>query len=385
MAFSFFDIFRRREVSGRTEIVDVCSCLDPDGLELQFREAAFWACVNLIANAVGKCEVRVFRNGKQTKDAEWYLWNINPNRNQNATAFLHKLVSKAYSEGDALIVPEPYGNGVVVADSFDIDDTRQVYSYRNVMIGKRKIDRLSESEVMYIRPNWKNIEPLIRKMGDSFLRLMATAMQNYQFNGGQHWKVHVDQILAGDDEWRTNFAAMMEKQIKPFLNASSAILPEMDGYTYTQVSGSGTNIKSDEYRAVMASIWAETCRAFLIPAALIAGNQQDTTVANRQFLNDVIDPLARMIEQEANRKRFTMDEYLRGDRLTVDTSAITHFDIFANAANVEKIIGSGIMSVNELRALIGDAPLDEEWADKHFMTKNIGGAEDATSEGGENA
>ena len=384
MAFSFFDIFRRREVSNRTEIIELCSCLDADGLELQFREAAFWGCVNLIANAVGKCEVREFRGGRQERGPEWYLWNVQPNRNQSASAFWHKLVAKAYSEGEALIVKEPYGDGIVVADAFDIDDERPVYAYKNIQVGKRKVERLTEAEVLYIRPNWKNIEPLIRKMGDSFLKLMASSMQNYLFNGGQHWKVHVDQVLTADDEWRENFTKMMEKQIKPFLNSASAILPEMDGYTYTQVSGNSAGaVKSDEIRNLIASIWAETSRAFLIPSALIAGNQQDTTVANRQFLTDVIDPLARMIEQEANRKRFTMDEYLAGDRLTVDTSAIVHFDVFSNAANVEKIIGSGLKSVNELRALIGDSPIDEEWADRHFMTKNIGTTTEA--EGGENA
>lgn len=384
MAFSFFDIFRRREVSNRTEIIELCSCLDADGLELQFREAAFWGCVNLIANAVGKCEVREFRGGRQQRGPEWYLWNVQPNRNQSASAFWHKLVAKAYSEGEALIVKEPYGDGIVVADAFDIDDERPVYAYKNIQVGKRKIERLTEAEVLYIRPNWKNIEPLIRKMGDSFLKLMASSMQNYLFNGGQHWKVHVDQVLTADDEWRENFTKMMEKQIKPFLNSASAILPEMDGYTYTQVSGNSAGaVKSDEIRNLTASIWAETSRAFLIPSALIAGNQQDTTVANRQFLTDVIDPLARMIEQEANRKRFTMQEYLAGDRLTVDTSAIVHFDVFSNAANVEKIIGSGLKSVNELRALIGDSPIDEEWADRHFMTKNIGTTTEA--EGGENA
>lgn len=384
MAFSFFDIFRRREVSNRTEIIELCSCLDADGLELQFREAAFWGCVNLIANAVGKCEVREFRGGRQQRGPEWYLWNVQPNRNQSASAFWHKLVAKAFSEGEALIVKEPYGDGIVVADAFDIDDERPVYAYKNIQVGKRKIERLTEAEVLYIRPNWKNIEPLIRKMSDSFLKLMASSMQNYLFNGGQHWKVHVDQVLTADDEWRENFTKMMEKQIKPFLNSASAILPEMDGYTYTQVSGNSAGaVKSDEIRNLIASIWAETSRAFLIPSALIAGNQQDTTVANRQFLTDVIDPLARMIEQEANRKRFTMDEYLAGNRLTVDTSAIVHFDVFSNAANVEKIIGSGLKSVNELRALIGDSPIDEEWADRHFMTKNIGTTTEA--EGGENA
>lgn len=384
MAFSFFDIFRRREVSNRTEIIELCSCLDADGLELQFREAAFWGCVNLIANAVGKCEVREFRGGRQQRGPEWYLWNVQPNRNQSASAFWHKLVAKAYSEGEALIVKEPYGDGIVVADAFDIDDERPVYAYKNIQVGKRKIERLTEAEVLYIRPNWKNIEPLIRKMGDSFLKLMASSMQNHLFNAGQHWKVHVDQVLTADDEWRENFTKMMEKQIKPFLNSASAILPEMDGYTYTQVSGNSAGaVKSDEIRNLIASIWAETSRAFLIPSALIAGNQQDTTVANRQFLTDVIDPLARMIEQEANRKRFTMQEYLAGDRLTVDTSAIVHFDVFSNASNVEKIIGSGLKSVNELRALIGDSPIDEEWADRHFMTKNIGTTTEA--EGGENA
>ena len=382
MAFSFFNIFRRGGETVTREVVDCCEMLNPDGLELQFREAAFWTCINLIANAVGKCEVKEFRGGALERGPEWYLWNVQPNKNQNASAFWHKLISKAYSEGDALIVPEPYGNGLVVADGFDIDDSKPVYSYTSILIGKRKIARLSEAEVMYIRPNWKNIEPLIRKMSDSFLRLMASSMQNYLFNGGQHWKVHVDQILTGDDEWRDNFAKMMEKQIKPFLNSASAILPEMDGYKYEQVSGNSAAVKSDEVRALIASVWAETSRAFLIPSALIAGNQQDTTVANRQFLTDVIDPIARLIEQEANRKRFTPDEYLRGDKITVDTSAIVHFDIFANAANVEKIIGSGIKSVNELRAMIGDAAIQEDWADKHFMTLNIGSAEGQT-EGGD--
>ena len=382
MAFNFFNIFRRGGETVTREVVDCCEMLNPDGLELQFREAAFWTCINLIANAVGKCEVKEFRGGALERGPEWYLWNVQPNKNQNASAFWHKLISKAYAEGDALIVPEPYGTGLVVADSFDIDDSKPVYSYTSIMIGKRKIARLTEAEVMYIRPNWKNIQPLIYKMSDSFLRLMASSMQNYLFNGGQHWKVHVDQILTGDDEWRDNFAKMMEKQIKPFLNSASAILPEMDGYTYTQVSGNSSAVKSDEVRALIASVWAETSRAFLIPSALIAGNQQDTTVANRQFLTDVIDPIARMIEQEANRKRFTPEEYLRGDKITVDTSAIVHFDIFANAANVEKIIGSGIKSVNELRAMIGDAAIPEDWADRHFMTLNIGSAEGQT-EGGD--
>ena len=113
MAFSFFNIFRRGGQTVTREVVDCCEMLNPDGLELQFREAAFWTCVNLIANAIGKCEVKEFRGGKLERGPEWFLWNVQPNKNQNASAFWHKLISKAYSEGDALIVPEPYGTGTV--------------------------------------------------------------------------------------------------------------------------------------------------------------------------------------------------------------------------------------------------------------------------------
>lgn len=365
----------------RTEVVDICELLNPDGLELQFREAAFWGCVNMIANNLGKCEVKEFRNGAPERGPEWYLWNVSPNKNQNASAFWHKLVSKAYAEGDALIVREPYGEGVVVADNFDIDDERPVYSYRNIEIGKRKIEKLPESDVLYIRPNWKNVEPIIRKMGDSFLRLMEAAMQNYLFNGGQHWKVHVDQVQEGKDGWAQAFAEILNNQIKPFLDAGSAVLPELDGYDYHQISGKDP-VKSDEIRELQKSIWTETGRAFGIPSALTGGDQQDTSDAKKHFLEDVIDPLAKLIEQEINRKRFSREEFLRGDRVKVDTSAITHFDVFANAANMEKIIGSGVKSINELRELIGDARIEEPWANKHFMTLNIGSAED-TAEGGE--
>ena len=60
------------------------------------RELAFWTCVNKIANALSKCEFRTYYGGKEIKKAEYYLWNVEPNRNQNASAFLTKLIGKLY-------------------------------------------------------------------------------------------------------------------------------------------------------------------------------------------------------------------------------------------------------------------------------------------------
>lgn len=379
---SFWDFFpRKRAASQNREVVFDCrELLDLDGLEFSFREAAFWMCVDIVANALGKCEMKQFENRRAIRGTEYWRWNYEPNKNQNASEFWHKLVAHLFKDGDALVVAEPYGDGFCVADEFDIDDDRPVYVYRHVRIGKREpIKRISEGDVMYIRLNHRNIEPIISKMNDSFLRLMKTAMQNYQFSGGQHWKAHVSQMITADSEWITNFQAMLEKQITPFLNSSSAVLPEPEGYKYEQISGGDASaVNSTEIRALAAQILDETARAFLIPPSLLNGTVQDTSEASKQFLSNVVDPIAKQITQEANRKRYGREEVLNGDYLFLDTSGISHFDILANASNVEKLISSGVWSVNELREIIGNAPVDEDWADKHFLTKNIGTIETAT-------
>ena len=58
----------------------------------------------MIANAVARCEFRTFRGGKEIQEQEHYLWNVEPNVNQNSTAFLHKLVAKLLTDGECLVI-----------------------------------------------------------------------------------------------------------------------------------------------------------------------------------------------------------------------------------------------------------------------------------------
>lgn len=45
--------------------------------------------------------------------------------------------------------------------------------------------------------------------------------------------------------------------------------------------------------------------------------------------------------------------------------------MFANAVNVEKLVGSGVFSINEVLRAAGLPAISEDWADKHYLTKNI--------------
>lgn len=71
--------------------------------ELRIRDLAFQACVNMIANAVGRCEFQVYKRGKLVQDAAYYKWNVEPNKKQTSSAFMHKLIYTLLSENEALM------------------------------------------------------------------------------------------------------------------------------------------------------------------------------------------------------------------------------------------------------------------------------------------
>ena len=170
---------------------------------------------------------------------------------------------------------------------------------------------------------------------------------------------------------------MIEKQVKPFLQSDGAILPEFDGYEYKREASSGSKDTRD-IKNLTEDIFEFTARSFLIPAVLVQGTVEGTADANNRFLTYCIDPLCDQLQEEIVRKRYGYDEWRRGNTLRVDSSSILHFDLFANAANIEKIIGSGTFTINDVRRAANQAPIDAPWANESHMTLNIARADQAT-------
>lgn len=376
-ALNFFRWLRGSGTSPPQTVEVTCRELFEAAQEYQIRNLCFWICANMVANALGRCEFRTFRNHKEIQEREAYLWNVSPNVNQNSSAFLHKLVARLYENNEALIVDAlPRGDlpSLVVADSWQQPEdwpSRQ-REYRGVQVGDYTYQYpFYENQVLHLQLNHCDMRPVLTGLYNSYIRLVQAAMQDYQWSHGKHWKVHINQIVGGDQEFPQKFQAMLADQIKPFLESSGAILPEFDGYTYEDVSGSGGKGDTRDIRALIEDIFDFTARAFLIPAVLVNGSVEGTEDANTRFLTNCIDPLADQLQEEINRKRYGYDGWVRGDYLRVDTSSIIHFDLFANAANVEKLVGSGAYTINDVRRAANQAIINEPWANEHFMTLNI--------------
>lgn len=376
MGIKFWDWLSGGKARSPTTVEVSCRELLAAAQEFQLRDMSFWICANMIANAVGRCEFRTFRDGKEIREREHYLWNVEPNVNQNSTAFLHKLVAKLLVDNEALVISTRQREGydaLVVADAWlqNGDYPSRQNEYINVQVGDVGYEKtFREREVLHLKLNHINIKPVLDGLYGAYWRLISAAMKRYEWDKGQHWKVHVGQLASGAEDFTENFSRMIEQQVKTFLDSNGAILPEFDGYAYTNEGGKA-NVELADIQAQMKDVLGFTAKALQIPAVLVDGSIQGTEDAQGRFLTGCIDPICDQLQEEINRKRYGYDRMRAGDYLRVDTSSIRHFDMFANAANVEKLVGSGAFTINDVLRSAGLPTIPEPWADEHYMTKNI--------------
>mgnify|MGYP003306329306 CR=1 FL=1 len=237
MGFKFWDFFKPK--NGKTENVDVnCRIFWEAAQEFQIRNLCYNVCKDIIANAMGRCEFKIYRGGKEYRGNEYYLWNIEPNANQNSSAFIHKLIDRLYDDGETLIIATKGGGAkehIVVADSFSMLDTspEKPNVYTGVTVGSYTYGRnFIENEVMHlVLPN-PDVKKVIDGMYSCYYQMVDAAIKAYTWGQGQHWKVHVNQVTRGAEGWAAAFQEMIQAQIKPFIESNCAILPEFDGYNY---------------------------------------------------------------------------------------------------------------------------------------------------------
>lgn len=374
---------QRDQGSGSWKAVS-CEALFAAAAEYTAAELAFELCVDMVANALGRCDFLTYVEGKEVRDREHWLWNIQPNLNENSTEFLHKLVDSLYRRNEALVVSFRHRDGyemLAVADSWEQGEAQvtRMNEYTGVTVDSYTFrKRFREDEVLHLRLNQRAIRPVIERLTHAWNDMASLAKKHYEWDQGHHWKVHLDQMSAGDKEFETNFSQMIQKQVQPFFENPNGILPEFDGYKFESLGsgGSGSSVSSgsgrvEDVRNLVGDIFDFTARGFLIPVVLLNGKVEGTKDAKSRFLSDVVDPLCDQLQEEVNRKRYGFDAWRSGNYLRIDSSSIIHYDLFDQAASVEKLIGSGVYTINDILRAAGREPINAPWADRHYLTKNI--------------
>lgn len=341
--------------------------------EYCFREMAFWNATNLIANAISKCEFKTFRDGKEVKEREYYLWNYEPNKNQNSSQFIHKWISQLYRnpEKGALIIEQ---NGqLLVADSFEHKQYalfEDVFS--SVTVGDFTFNRtFTQSEVMHFKLSEVDTRKLINALYASYSKLLGYSMKAYQRSRGTKGIFKYSTLPVAGTPQREAFDNLVNEKIGKWLQGDNAALPLGDGQDWKELDKKTySNESTRDIRAQIDDICDFTAKAVGIHPALLRGDVQSVNDALDYTLTFCIDPLVDLLQEEIIRKRYGYEDFAKGNYLQIDTKSIKHVDLLSVSTAIDKLISSGVFCVNDIRKLVGEPVIEEAWAYEHFITRN---------------
>lgn len=333
--------------------------------------------ISMISNLLCSCEFRTCMKGKEVKEQEYYLWNFEPNQNQSAGDFRKKIIETLIKKNECLIV-EILGK-LYVSDGYSTqaDNALKEKIFTNVQIENTTLPMsFSMSQVVYLKLNNQNITNLLQSINSGYERVARKAMEDYELANGRKGIMKIDTLAMGKNYGEKTFEEiyqdLLNNRFEKYFNSKNAVLPLFDGFNYEEKGGERAGKaenKAKEYIEAVDESAKKTALAFNIPPQLLLGNVEGLKDAVDNLLTICIDPLTKNMGTAINRSRYGK-EVLKGCYLWIDTTSILHIDIFNVAEKIDKLIASGMCSIDELRRCASWLELGTEESQKHYITKN---------------
>lgn len=356
--------------------------------QIAFKELALHIAISFIANTLSKCEIKTYEDGKETKGLLYYLLNVSPNPNQNASQFMNNIIENYFYNNGSLVVM--HNDRLYCADSFDIDDTNPLkdFIYHNVTFSNQQAkQQYKASEVFHFRLDNQSVKNLVDLLYNQYGEIIGLALQTFKATNGRKYKLLIENYKAGDPAFAKLYEEVIRAQLKTFIENDNSVYPQFKGTDLQEFRAEAGRANTTDIIAMRKEIFDTTAQAFKIPLSLMYGNITNINEVMKVFLSVCIDPLADMLSEELTRKRYTFDEWQRGCYVEVDTSCINYVDILEVADKADKAIASGLASIDDLRPRVRLKPLNTAFSTSHFMTKNYDLAENMLKnlqqEGGE--
>lgn len=343
-----------------------------------FKQLAIHIAVSYIANTISKCEIKTYRAGEEVRDELYYRLNVNPNPNESSSQFMNHLIERYFYTGSALVVPT--SEWMYVSDghthnryALDEDTFSNITIYDTVMQREMKM-----SEVFYFKLDNRNVASLVNGMYEEYGAVLASAIAHFKATNAEKYKLVLESTQAGDAKFAEDFENVIKQQLKTFIESDRAVYPQFEGQSLERFD-MGQAASSADIIALRKEVFETTAQAFKIPLSMMLGNITNMNEIVKVYLSICIDPLAQMLSEELTRKTTTYEEWLAGDRVVVDTSKINHVDILEVADGVDKLIASGAFTIDQILDRCGYDPLNTDFSQAHFLTKNYADITETTN------
>lgn len=374
-----------KDIFGSKDEIKLIEKLSEESTKLAIEEFAINVAINLIAGCISKCEFKTYLENKEVKEDEYYMWNVEPNKNQNSSEFIQEFIYKLLYRNEVLIVE--VNNQLIIADSFYQNEYALIENvFENVTRKDFTFNRkFKMSEVLYFKNSNKDIKALISNLNNGYRELLEMAIGKYKRSGGRKGIVDLESAARGTEKEKSDIDDLFNKRFKRYFESENAVLTLPKGVKYTENNGEGSKKSTSEMvdiQNLTKEIFNRVGQGFKIPPALMSGDIADVDKVTNNFLTFGVDPIVDLISEEINRKRYGK-AVLKGSRVEIDTTCIKHIDIFSVAEKIDKLISTGMYSIDGLLEKVGEVPLGTEWSEKHWITKNYSEISQIDLKGGE--
>ena len=348
---------------------------------LQLKSLAVDKSAEFVARIFARSEFKYLEKGK-TKKSDWdYLLNVRPNKNESASEFWQKVVYRLITKNEVLIFLTD-DDQLLVADAFTrtkyavYDDVFEYVSCRGYTFEKR----FRMSEVIFLQYNNNRLQEYVSDLFSDYeklhTRLVEALARTNQIRGTLSTRTNG----SFNDKMREKLQAYADGLFKSFGTKTIAIVPSQDGMEYSELTNTtGTsNISVEELKKLRRQFDDEVADILGIPTALLHGDMANLENSQKMFNSYCFQSLVKKMSDGLNFSLLTRRRYDDLSRFVIVGEG--QRDKFALAESIDKLISSGSMLINEVRAELGLEAVP--WGDKPLITKNyqIGGH---IEEGGE--
>lgn len=333
------------------------------------------AGINLIANTLARAEFQTFLNGKEYKGTNYYIFNVEANQNTSSSSFWTEVIKKLLVNGEALILLQD--EHLYLADSFiKTEYAFMDNKYSEITIGDYNLkDTWDESKVLYLKHDRRRAISAINSIHGDFSKLISSSIKGYQNSKARKGKLKIPTNLPKELEAEGALQEHLRQSMKEFMDPSKdAVFPEEDGFEYTELTeskGSKSNDSGRETKNFINDMFDFIAITLGIPPSLLKGDTVNTKDAVNNLMTFCINPLAKLIADEINRKMYGMQEYLNGSYVKVDTSNIKAVDLRDIANSIDLLNRNGALTIDDTLRTLGKEPLGGDVGAMRFITKNL--------------
>lgn len=367
------DVFRKRKTK-----IDIAVTESEQELRLALNFFAIQSAINIIASSLANCEFETVEDLQKVKKSEYYLWNIEPNPNQNKVQFLSKLVNELIWHNECLII-ENRGY-LYIADSFAQKESALYSSeFTNVTIKNLTLKKkFSAKDVLYLTYNDEDITALLNALLNGYRNLITMSMGKYKRAGGRKAVVESGLNPQQDEAWNKALADLYGDKFKKFFENENALVVMPTGQKYNEISGESARKSASDVTDIINltnEVISQVGRAFKVSPSLLKGEIADLEQAMESTFTFAVKPIVELLEAEIIRKRYGFEQFNDGTFLQINTGNIRYFNPFSVADKADKLIADSVYNPDEIRVKFGEVPLNTKSSTEYVRTKNYEKAE----------